>query len=228
MYQKNALNTFQNFYGNIKNYHFLALLPNYLEQNNSSLIFMMDYFMHLSKNENKDSYLNDYQQLIEKIKFLNSKNEKIILIGVSYALWNLAEQFPTDLKNVIVMETGGMKGRKKEITRGELHQILKQSFQSKNIHSEYGMCELLSQSYSKGNGIFKTASTKKVIIKELNDPFNAIKNGVSGKINIIDLANLHSCAFIETADIGKKINDSNFEVLGRIDGSELRGCNLMI
>jgi len=231
LYQKNVLNAFNRIYGNVNDYHILALLPSYLEQKNSSLIFMMDYLLSQSKSLDKTSYLNDFQLLKENINEILTKNEKVVLVGVSYALLDFAEQFSfnfNNIQNLTIIETGGMKGRKKEMLRSELHQILMQSFKTKNINSEYGMCELMSQSYSTGNGIFESAKTKKVIIKELTDPFKTLENGKSGRINIIDLANVYTCSFIETADIGKQFENGTFEVLGRMDNSEIRGCSLMI
>jgi len=225
-YLKNIDLAFKHFYGDISKYHLLALLPNYLEQKHSSLIFMIDHLMQQSKNTKDYYFLNDYEKLIQTIEKLKAKKAKIILFGVSFALWEMAEKYQIDLSDAIIFETGGMKGRRKEITRDELHTILNKSFNSKTIHSEYGMCELLSQSYSKGNGIFYPAPSKKIIIKETNDPLANVSFNTTGRINVIDLANEYSCAFIETSDIGKQYQDGSFEVLGRLDNSALRGCNL--
>lgn len=227
-YLANSVDGFQRFYGKIKDYCFLALLPSYLERSGSSLIKMAEHFIQKSKYPQSGFYLYNHQELINILKTLHQKRIPTVLIGVSFALWDLAEQFPTNLKHITIMETGGMKGRKEEITRTELHQILKKAFNVKNIHSEYGMTELLSQAYSKGNGIFRTTPTMKIIIKEITDPFTSQKNGKSGTINIIDLANIDTCSFIATQDVGRVFENESFEVLGRLDESDIRGCNLMV
>ena len=189
---------------------------------------MADYFIKLSEHKESNFFLDDFELLQETLQKLIQQKTPTLLLGVSFALLDFAEQFPMDLENVIVMETGGMKGRRKEITRTELHQILKNAFNIKDIHSEYGMTELLSQGYSKGNGIFEASQTMKILIKELTDPMAVQKQGKSGLVNIIDLANIDSCAFIATEDIGRKLNDQEFEILGRLDASDIRGCNLMV
>ncbi|HOT88143.1 MAG TPA: acyltransferase [Bacteroidales bacterium] len=230
IYKKSALLSFERCYGAVSDYIFLALLPSYLERNNSSLVWMARLFMQESKySSDCGFYLNNYDELLEKLKKLSENNSpKIILLGVSYALLDLAEKMKSPLNNVIVMETGGMKGQRKEIIREELHEILCQKMGVNFIHSEYGMTELLSQAYSKGKGIYKAPPWMKVLIRELNDPFSYVASGRQGGINIIDLANINSCSFISTEDIGKTTSDGCFDVLGRFDYSDTRGCNLMI
>jgi len=219
---------FREFYGQPEEYTFLALLPSYLERNNSSLVYMIDHFIKVSKSEHSGFYLNEVDQLMETIKRLKNKRTKTIIIGVTFALLELAENFKEDLSEMTVMETGGMKGRRKELTQNEVHQILKDSFSLENVHTEYGMTELLSQAYSKRNGLLSWPSWCKVLLRDLNDPFDMGTKRKTGGVNIIDLANIHSCAFIETKDIGEIINQKEFKVLGRMDNSEVRGCNLLI
>ncbi len=227
-YKKSFLKSFQLFYGNIQDYCFLSLLPNYREREGSSLIYMVDDLISKSKHEKSGFYLNDYKKLSITLKQLEQEQKKTILFGVSYALLDLAEQFPQKLKHTIIIETGGTKGKRKEILKKELHQRLKKAFSLDKIHSEYGMTELLSQSYSNGNGIFKSPSWKKILIRDINDPFSILDYNRTGGINIIDLANIYSCPFVATEDLGKKYNDGTFTVLGRFNNSDLRGCNLMI
>ena len=228
LYEKSYLNAFQQFYGNVKEYCVLALLPSYLERKGSSLIYMAEDLIEKSNHSDSGFFLDNYAKLM-KILQKNIKNgQKTILLGVSFALLDLAEQHQIDLSKVIIMETGGMKGRRKELTRAELHRIYKTSFNATEIHSEYGMTELLSQAYSKGEGIFETPPWMKIIIRDINDPFTTLENNRTGGINIIDLANIDSCSFIATQDLGKKLADHQFEVLGRFDNSDLRGCNLLI
>jgi Acyl-protein synthetase, LuxE len=227
-YLKNALSIFQHFYGSIEHYHILALLPSYLERSGSSLIAMIDYFIKKDVSGHSGFYLNNYDDLVIKIADLKNSDKKIILWGVSFALLDLAEKFEIDLSSCIVMETGGMKGRRKEWVREELHSFLYRRFNVKQIHSEYGMTELLSQAYSKGNGYFQPPAWMKIQIRDINDPFQGISEGRVGGVNIIDLANANSCSFIETEDMGRALDGSNFEILGRADNSDLRGCNLLI
>jgi len=227
-YLKNALIIFQRFYGPIDNYHFLALLPSYLERSGSSLISMIDYFIRKDLSGQSGFYLNNHDELVSKIAELKKSNKKIILWGVSFGLLDLAEKFEIDLSSCIVMETGGMKGRRKEWVREELHKFLHKKFNTKQIHSEYGMTELLSQAYSAGQGYFQAPAWMKMQIRDINDPFQALGDGMIGGINVIDLANAHSCPFIETEDLGRIVSDSHFEVLGRADNSDMRGCNLLI
>ena len=227
LYEDSYSNAFEQFYGEIEGYCVLGLLPSYLEREGSSLIYMVDDLIKKSKNAESGFFLENHQELAQILQ-KNSKNkEKTILFGVSFALLDLAESYQIDLSDVIIMETGGMKGRRKELTRDELHGIYKESFNVSEIHSEYGMTELLSQAYSKGNGVFKTPSWMKILIRDVNDPFNFLENNKTGGINVIDLANINSCSFIATQDLGKFTTDG-FEVLGRFDNSDLRGCNLLI
>lgn len=226
VYEQSFVKGFEQFYGSISDYCFLALLPSYMEREGSSLIYMTEYLVKHSNNSLSGFYLNNYTDLIETLKKLNS--QKTILIGVSFALLDLAEQHKIDLSNVIVMETGGMKGRRKELTRSELHSIYKNCFNVKNIHSEYGMTELLSQAYSKGDGKFNTPNWMKILVRDVNDPLVYLEENKTGGINVIDLANFNSCSFIATQDLGKIHNNQSFEILGRFDNSDLRGCNLLI
>jgi len=224
LYEKSFINSFKKFYNDPKDWTILALLPSYLEQGDSSLIYMINDL--IKKANSKSRYIDlDF----DKFKTLSNqlKNEKVLFVGVSYALLEMAEKGSLDLKNWTVMETGGMKGRRKEIIRKELHKKLVTSFNIETIHSEYGMTELLSQAYSNGNGIFSTPPWMKVLIRDFEDPFNYKNNFSSGGVNIIDLANIYSCSFIETQDIGKKNEKNEFEILGRFDNSEVRGCNLL-
>jgi hypothetical protein len=218
---------FEYFYGAIQDYCILALLPSYLENPHSSLIYMIDQWIRLSENENS-AYVNADEQLIELLKNLNQSKQPTILIGVSYALWELAEKFKLSLPNIIFMETGGMKGRRKELVRNELHEIIKSAFDLKSIHSEYGMGELLSQAYSKEKGLFYAPPWMKVFTRPINEPKGKTIFSETGLIKIIDLANIHSCAFIETSDLGKVYQDGSFEILGRLDNADVRGCNLLV
>ena len=224
IYESSFLNTFKLFYGDISTYTILALLPSYQEQKNSSLIYMVDNLIQRSKNSSCYLSLKEDRtyNLINELK-----DKKVLLIGVSYALLDLAETHNFDLSKWIIMETGGMKGRRAELTRKVLHEKLNIAFNTKNIHSEYGMTELLSQAYSKSNGIFKCPPWMKVLTREINDPLSFHSNNKTGGINIIDLANLYSCSFIATDDLGKVAKDGTFEVLGRLDQSDTRGCNLL-
>lgn len=226
-YNKVTHHIFKKVYGHLGQYNILALLPSYLERNDSSLIYMVNDFIKHGKPDS-GFYLDDYKALIDKIAEIKEKGEPIILLGVSFALLDLAEKYEIDLKGIIVMETGGMKGRRKELVRSELHQLLKKSLNVNAIHSEYGMTELMSQAYSQENGVFKTPTWMKIITRDLNDPFDIGATKKIGGINVIDLANIHSCCFIETQDMGVVSEDGSFEVLGRIDNSEIRGCNLLV
>jgi phenylacetate-coenzyme A ligase PaaK-like adenylate-forming protein len=227
-YLKHSELIFQHFYGPITDYTFIGLLPSYLERNNSSLVFMVDHFVKMSKSEYSGFYLDNYGELIEKLQYLKNKKVKVIIIGVTFALLDLAEQFREDLSGMIIMETGGMKGRRKELTQYEVHEVIKESFSVENVHTEYGMTELLSQAYSQKEGLLRWPEWCKVLIRDLNDPFDFSGKRKTGAVNIIDLANVHSCAFIETKDIGEIINKKEFKILGRMDNSEVRGCNLLI
>jgi len=228
IYESSFRKAFQLFYGDITEYCVLSLLPNYREREGSSLIYMVDDLIKSSKHPKSGFYLNDYERLSETILKLEEDGQKTILFGVSYALLDLANKFPQQLKNTIIMETGGTKGKRKELLKEELHKILKSAFNLKNIHSEYGMTELLSQSYSKGDNIFKSPTWKRILIRDVNDPLTIIGNDKTGGINIIDFANIYSCPFIATQDLGKTFDDGSFSVLGRFDNSDVRGCNLLV
>ena len=226
LYKQSIVNGFKQFYGNPSDYIFLALLPSYLEKDDSSLVYMVNYLMSLSKHEH-GFFIHNFDDLYTALKKNEAENKKTILIGVSYALIDFSENFDFNLKNTNIIETGGMKGKRKEMTKAELHSLLSTNFKTKNIHSEYGMTELLSQSYSFEHGLFHSPAWKKFLIRDANDPFSYVKNGATGGINVIDLANLYSCSFIETKDLGKAHSDGTFEVLGRFDNSDIRGCNLL-
>jgi phenylacetate-coenzyme A ligase PaaK-like adenylate-forming protein len=226
LYERSFLTAFNQFYGNPRHYIILALLPSYPERNDSSLIYMVEYLIRCSKNAASGFYLENYDELVTILN--QSFDNKILLLGVAYALLDLVERFEVPKINGIIMETGGMKGRRKEIVREELHALLKSKFNVSEIHSEYGMTELLSQAYSPGNGIFKTPPWMKILIRDTNDPKTLLEDPKSGGINVIDLANLYSCSFIATQDLGIKYSDGSFEVIGRFDNSDIRGCNLMI
>ena len=227
MYEESFQKAFKNQYGSPSNYAILALLPSYLEREGSSLIYMAENLIEKSNNPHSGFYLNEMDALVEKLEFLEKNNQKTLLIGVSYALLDLIEKKKFNLENTIVMETGGMKGRRKEMIKEELHEILKSGFGVGQIHSEYGMTELLSQAYSVGDGIFSCPPWMKILTRDPEDALSAIE-GKTGGINIIDLANLYSCSFIATQDLGKTNKDGTFEVLGRFDNSDIRGCNLMV
>jgi len=226
VYEESFIKGFEHFYGDIKDYTILALLPSYMERTGSSLIYMCEKLIQMSGKNESGFYLNEHELLFETLKKLESENKKTLLIGVSFGLLDFVENFPIPLKNTLVMETGGMKGRRKEMIREELHQILGEGFGLKKIHSEYGMTELLSQAYSKGNSIFECPPWMKVSCRDTNDPLSTNKQ--KGGINIIDLANVYSCSFIATQDLGKTHPNNSFEVLGRFDASDIRGCNLMV
>ena len=219
---------FENQYGDPKDWAILALLPSYLERKGSSLIYMMDALIQQSKHAASGFYLDEFDQLKKQLEQLESKQQPTILLGVSFALLDFAEQYPLQLKHTVVMETGGMKGRRKEMIREDLHATLTKAFGVEVIHSEYGMTELLSQAYSKGHGRFYTPSWMKVTAGEINDPFALINGSKIGRLNIIDLANQESCAFIATDDLGRVFPDGSFEVMGRLDQSDIRGCNLLV
>jgi hypothetical protein len=228
LYEESFISSFRFFYGDPGNYRFLALLPGYLEREGSSLVYMMDYLVRITKGNGSGFYLHDFQSLKERLTDHPEKKVKTVLFGASYALLDFSENYPIDLQHVVIMETGGMKGRRKEMVREELHEILCSRFNAGSIHSEYGMTELLSQGYSPGNGIFRTPPWMKVLVRDPNDPLELLPAGQTGGINIIDLANIHSCSFIATQDLGKLHDDGSFEVLGRFDDSDVRGCNLLV
>ena len=228
VYEESYRNAFSQFYGNIEDYVVLALLPSYLEREGSSLIYMVDDLIKKTNNPDSGFYLHNYHELIQKLELLEKENQNIILIGVTYALLDLLEIQKFNLKNTIIMETGGMKGKRKEIIREELHQILCQGFGVNAIHSEYGMTELLSQAYSLGNGVFECPNWMQILVRDTEDALSYVENGKTGGINVIDLANINSCSFISTQDLGKKFDNNSFQVLGRFDNSDIRGCNLMV
>ena len=222
--------TFEQFYGPLQEYVVLALLPSYLEQGGSSLVAMVDHFIKRTGQEEEGFYLRNHDRLLQALRQARQRGKKVLLIGVSYALLDLAEELrgQADFSGVTVMETGGMKGRRREMIREELHRQLQQGFGVPGIHSEYGMTELLSQGYSKGEGVFWPGYSMRILLRDLNDPFDISLNHRSGGINVIDLANIDSCAFIETKDIGRVQANGSFEVLGRFDNSDIRGCNLLV
>jgi hypothetical protein len=228
LYKESYLKGFAHFYGNIEEYTVLALLPNYLEREGSSLVFMVADLIQKSKKSESGFYLDNMQELAEKLTELDKNRQKTLLIGVSFALLDLIERQQFNLKNTIIMETGGMKGRRKELVREELHAILKDGFGVTEIHSEYGMTELLSQGYSKGNGLFETPPWMKILTRDTEDALTINGSGENGGINVIDLANYNSCSFIATQDLGKVHENGTFEIIGRFDSSDIRGCNLMV
>lgn len=228
IYHQSFTKGFEQFYGNIDDYVILGLLPSYLEREGSSLIYMVDNMIKTSKHSESGFYLNNLSELKSTLIKLNSEGKKVLLIGVSFALLDLVETFQFNLKNTIIMETGGMKGRRKELIRTELHDILKHGFGVKHIHSEYGMTELLSQAYSKGNGIFNCPPWMRILTRDTEDALTIHESGKTGGLNIIDLANINSCSFIATQDLGRVNTDTSFEVIGRFDNSDIRGCNLLV
>lgn len=229
LYEESFMRGFKHTYGDPANWIFLFLLPSYLEREGSSLIYMAEV---LKKSGGPESgfYLHNYAELSEKLRYLqdNPGKKEVMLFGVTYALLDLAEQFPQSIPDIIIVETGGMKGKRAEITRDELHEKLTAAFDVAAIHSEYGMTELLSQAYSTGEGIFNCPPWMKIIIRETSDPLSWAPTGKSGGVSIIDLANIYSCSFIATSDLGKLHADNSFEILGRFDFSDTRGCNLLI
>lgn len=228
-YIDNAVAGFNQFYGDVSQYCFLALVPNYMDRKESSLIYMIDRFIALTKHRGSGYFLNDISRLYDQIIQNQTNGVKTILWGVSYALLDFIEQYQLHFPELIVMETGGMKGRRAEMTKAALHELLMKGFGVSSIHSEYGMTELLSQAYSRGGGIYHTASTMKVKLMEIEDPLTEINiPHKTGVINIIDLANVHSCAFIATQDMGRLHPCGGFEIMGRLHASDLRGCNLLI
>ena len=228
IYKLSYTKGFEVFYGDIKDYTILALLPNYLEREGSSLVFMVDDLIKKSKSPESGFYLNDLESLSAKLIQLDKRNKKVLLIGVSYALLDLVNKYKFHLKNTIIMETGGMKGRRKEMIREELHKILSVGFGVDRIHSEYGMTELLSQAYSKGNGIFEAPPWMRIVVRDPEDPLTILPHSKTGGLNVVDLANINSCAFIATQDLGKVNANGTFEIMGRFDNSDIRGCNLMV
>lgn len=228
LYEKSFLTAFELFYGKPEEYCILALLPNYLQRKGSSLVYMCNELIKITQHPDSGFFLNNIDELIAKIEKLKKIKQKTLLIGVSYALMDLADQKIKLNENFIVMETGGMKGTRKEMLKPELHAYLRQGFSNEKIHSEYGMTELLSQAYSKGDEKFQGPPWMKFLIREVADPFNLMKTGRTGGINVIDLANLYSCSFIATQDLGKLDENGKLELMGRYDNSDVRGCNLMM
>jgi phenylacetate-coenzyme A ligase PaaK-like adenylate-forming protein len=229
LYEKSFVSSFRRFYGDPEDYFFAALLPSYTERDNSSLVYMADFMIRNSSDSRSSFFFEDKLRLLKILKIIRTEKRKGMLIGVSFALLDLAEEFFPDLNGIIVVETGGMKGRRKEITREELHNTLKEKLHIASVHSEYGMTELLSQAWSKGDGLFQPPPWMKIILREINDPLSLFTDhGITGGINIIDLANINSCSFISTGDLGRLHPDGSFEVLGRFGNSDLRGCNLLI
>lgn len=228
LYKESFNKAFKYFYGNLEDYVVLALLPSYLERNDSSLIYMVDDMIKQSKHPESGFYLDNLNELQDTLTRLDNQGRKVLLIGVSFALLDLIEAHTFNLNNTIIMETGGMKGRRKELIREELHSLLKTGFGVNTIHSEYGMTELLSQAYSIGNGVFKHPSWMRILTRDTEDALNIQTKEKSGGINIIDLANINSCSFIATQDLGRVFQDDSFEVIGRFDVSDIRGCNLMV
>ena len=227
-YEDSFRNAFRLFYGDIRDYTVLALLPSYLEREGSSLIYMVDDLIKQSDNQDSGFFLYNHEELYQQLIKQQGAQKPTLLIGVTFGLLDFIEQYNIHFPGLIVMETGGMKGRRKEMIREELHDVLCKGFGVSAIHSEYGMTELLSQAYSKGDGIFECPPWMQIIIRDTNDPMTALSIGKTGGINVIDLANINSCSFIATQDLGKTYADGSFEVLGRFDQSDIRGCNLLI
>jgi hypothetical protein len=227
-YEESYRKAFELFYGDVSGMAILALLPSYLEREGSSLIYMIDDLIQQSQQPESDYFLYDHQRLYDTLIQLRQKKTRTVLIGVTYALLDFVEVYQLDFPELIVMETGGMKGKRKEMVREELHTILKSGFGVPSIHSEYGMTELLSQGYSYGNGIFHTPPWMQILIRDTNDPLTILDDAKTGAINVIDLANYYSCSFIATQDLGKYHEDGGFEVLGRFDNADIRGCNLLV
>ncbi|MEN5194850.1 acyl transferase [Sphingobacterium faecium] len=228
VYEQSFRTAFEQFYGKMENIAILALLPSYLERTGSSLIYMINDLMQHSQQPESNYFLYNHEELYQTLLQLKTKGTKTLLFGVTFALLDFIEKYELSFPELIIMETGGMKGKRKEMVREEIHDLLCKSFQVSGIHSEYGMTELLSQGYSYGNGIFKHPNWMKILIRETNDPLTLATNKKTGAINVIDLANRYSCSFIATQDLGKIYDDGSFEVLGRFDQSDIRGCNLLV
>jgi len=228
LYARSFMTAFELFYGPVTDYVVVGLLPSYLERQHSSLVVMVQEMIQRSGHAGSGFYLYEHERLYAQLQELEARGQKVLLIGVTFGLLDFAEQYQLHLQHTIVMETGGMKGRRKEMIREELHQTLCKGFGIDLIHSEYGMTELLSQAYSNGNGIFNCPPWMKIITRDTNDPMTLLDNDKTGGINVIDLANINSCSFIATQDLGRIYKDGSFEVLGRFDNSDIRGCNLLI
>jgi len=227
-YLKVAEEIFAKTYGKVEDYTILALLPSYLERSNSSLVAMANHFIKVSSDDRSGFFLDDFKNLFETLEACKAEGKKTILLGVTFGLLDFVEEYQIEFPDLTVMETGGMKGRREELVREEVHEMLKAGFGVSKIHSEYGMTELLSQGYSKGHGVFECGYSMRIFTRDINDPLTVVNQVRTGGINIIDLANVHSCAFIETKDLGRVHANGKFEVLGRIDNSDVRGCNLMV
>lgn len=227
IYRNSFLKAFELFYGPIKDWCIIGLLPSYLERNHSSLVMMVDELIQLSGHVDSGFYLYEHEKLNKTLKRLEEKEQKTLLLGVTFGLLDFAEAYPQQLKHTVVMETGGMKGRRKEMTRAEVHDLLCNQLGVDGIHSEYGMTELLSQAYSKGNGLFECPPWMRVLVRDEEDPLSTGHTG-RGVIQLIDLANVYSCSFIATEDVGNVYEDGRFEVWGRLDNSDIRGCSLLI
>lgn len=228
LYRQSFLTAFRKFYGQPEDYCILALLPNYLQRGGSSLVYMCHELITRSGHPFSGFFLNNLDELTARVHELKKSSQKVLLIGVSYALLDLCDKELALNENFIVMETGGMKGTRKELLKPELHAYLKKGFQINTIHSEYGMTELLSQAYSKQDGLFQSPPWMRCLTREVNDPMQIRKDYKTGGINVIDLANIHSCSFIATQDLGRIHPDNSFELMGRYDNSDVRGCNLML
>jgi phenylacetate-coenzyme A ligase PaaK-like adenylate-forming protein len=228
LYDQSFNQAFEQFYGKVQDTCLLALLPSYLERDGSSLIYMVDALLKQSKHPDSGYFLHNHEDLYHKLTALKNAGQQTILIGVTYALLDFLEQYQLDFPELIVMETGGMKGKRKEMVREELHEILKSGFGVNAIHSEYGMTELLSQAYSSGNGIFDCPNWMRIVLRDTNDPLTLLNADQTGGINVIDLANINSCSFIATQDLGRLLPGGSFEVLGRFDNADIRGCNLLV
>jgi len=228
IYDQSFNAAFEHFYGKAKDTCILALLPSYLERDGSSLIYMVDDLLRQSQHPDSGYFLHNHDELYHKLTALRESGQQTILIGVTYALLDFLESYQLDFPGLVVMETGGMKGKRKEMVREELHTILKQGFGVDAIHSEYGMTELLSQAYSAGEGIFDCPNWMKIVLRDTNDPLTLLNSHQTGGINVIDLANINSCSFIATQDLGRLLPGGSFEVLGRFDNADIRGCNLLV
>jgi len=228
MYDDSFNLAFEQFYGKVQNTCLLALLPSYLERDGSSLIYMVDALLKQSKHPDSGYFLHNHEELYNKLTVLKKAKQRTMLIGVTYALLDFLELYQLDFPELIVMETGGMKGKRKEMVREELHDTLKNGFGVDAIHSEYGMTELLSQAYSYGHGVFDCPPWMKIVLRDTNDPLTLLNSSQTGGINVIDLANINSCSFIATQDLGRLLTGGSFEVLGRFDNADIRGCNLLV
>lgn len=229
IYEESYNKAFEIFYGKPSEYCILALLPSYLERDGSSLIYMVDDLLNQSIHPLSGYFLHNHQELFETLNKLKADGQKTLLIGVTYALLDFTEQYQIEFPELIVMETGGMKGKRKEMVRAELHHLLCNAFGVKHIHSEYGMTELLSQAYSKGSGIFECPPWMKILLRDTSDPLSILSQAnTTGGVNVIDLANVNSCSFIATQDLGKIHGENSFEIMGRFDNADIRGCNLLV